>query len=184
MHDHVCPVWAGYLLLNPLRKLYENPKTILSPYIKKTMIVMDIGSAMGYYSLPMAEMVGIEGKVICVDMQEEMLKKLKTRALKSNIDDQIKSHLCSSDSLQIKEMTNKIDFVLASAVVHEVPDSEHFFKEIFEVLKPNKKLLVLEPEKRVLKENFNISMENAKKVGFKIIGNPKIRNKHTVLLQK
>ena len=41
MATRVCRIGAGYLLLNPLRRLFENPDTILSPYIHEGMTVME-----------------------------------------------------------------------------------------------------------------------------------------------
>ena len=70
MAKRVCPVWIGYLLASPIRKLFQNPKKILYHYVKEGMMVLDIGCAMGFFSLPLSEMVGSKGKVICVDVQK------------------------------------------------------------------------------------------------------------------
>ena len=93
MSERVCPVWVGYLLASPLRKFAHNPDKILSPYVKEGMTVLDIGSAMGFFSIPMAQMVGPEGKVICVDMQEKMLERLQKRAHKAGVADRIETRL-------------------------------------------------------------------------------------------
>ncbi len=61
-----CPIWVGYLLLNPLRNLYQSPKKILGPFIREGMIVLDFGCAMGFFTLPLARMVEAGGKVIAV----------------------------------------------------------------------------------------------------------------------
>jgi len=34
MAGKVCPFWIGYLLANPLRRLFQNPDRILGPYVK------------------------------------------------------------------------------------------------------------------------------------------------------
>ena len=59
MSQHVCPFWVGYLLLSPVRKLITNPDRILEPYVRSGMTVMDAGTAMGFFSLPLAELVGV-----------------------------------------------------------------------------------------------------------------------------
>jgi len=89
MAKHVCPVWIGYLLTSPIRKLFQNPQKLLGPYIEKDMVVLGAGCAMGFFSLPAAQMVGENGKVICVDIQKEMIKSLKRRALKAGVIDRI-----------------------------------------------------------------------------------------------
>jgi hypothetical protein len=48
MAERVCPFWVGYILASPVRKLFQNPSKILKPYIKQNMVVLDLGSAMGF----------------------------------------------------------------------------------------------------------------------------------------
>ena len=80
MAKHVCPRWLGYFLLCPLRRLGQKPEKILAPFVSEGMTALDIGPGMGYFSLPMAQMVGPGGKVLCVDVQEKMLRSLGSRA--------------------------------------------------------------------------------------------------------
>lgn len=155
MAERVCPFWIGYLLLSPLRKVFNNPRKILSPFIKPGMFVLDIGPAMGYFSLPLAKMVGESGKIICVDMQERMLQVLLKRAKKRHLENIIDIHLCEQTSLNLNSYQQLIDFALAFYIVHEVPDQLVFFKEIYQTLKPGGKILVAEPAGHVTKERFN-----------------------------
>jgi len=59
---HLCPVWIGYLLASPVRKLSQNPRKILGPYVNEGMTVADIGCAMGFFSLPLAKQSGFTVK--------------------------------------------------------------------------------------------------------------------------
>jgi len=59
-----------------------------------------------------------------------------------------------------------IDFAIAIYVVHEIPHQEKFFKEVFKLLKPDGKLLVVEPNFIVSRQKFNKTLEIAKQVGF------------------
>ena len=65
MAEHVCPAWVGYFPASRLRTLLQNSYRILSAYIRPGMTVLDVGSARGFFSLPIAEMVGPQGKVVC-----------------------------------------------------------------------------------------------------------------------
>ena len=69
MAHQICPTWVGYLLLSPLRKLLENPDKILRCFIREGMTVLEPGCDMGYFTLPVARMVGPRGKVVAVDLQ-------------------------------------------------------------------------------------------------------------------
>ncbi len=184
MGEKVCPVWVGYILLSPVRKWFENPDKLLRPYISERMIVLDVGSAMGFFSLPMAKMVGRSGKVICVDVQEKMLKKLEKRARKAGLADIIETKVCAHHSLGLDDLKGKVDFVLAYAVVHEMPDAANFFAEIFDVLKPGGKIFFAEPKGHVSEEDFEATLALAEEKGFSLVKKWEIRKSRVGLVGK
>ncbi len=69
----ICPWWLAYSFDNPLRRYLHDPRKIVAPYLREGMIAIDIGCGMGYFSSGMAKIVGDAGKVIAVDVQQEML---------------------------------------------------------------------------------------------------------------
>lgn len=79
MSHGVCPFWMGYLLLCPFRRIGQNPGKILAPYVTNGATVLEVGPGMGFFTLPVAKMAGPNGKVVCVDLQEEMLAMLASR---------------------------------------------------------------------------------------------------------
>lgn len=174
-NNHVCPWWLGYTFILPVRKYQHNPERILGPHIKQGMTVMDYGSAMGYFSIPLAQMTGPEGKVYCVDIQEKMLVKLRKRALRYDVSPIITTLLVNKN-YDVKELQNKLDFALLFAVVHEVPDKGGLFKDIFAMLKPGGKVLFAEPKGHVKPADFEKSLLMAKQAGF-IISAEKPMNK-------
>ncbi len=184
MAHRVCPFWIGYLLLVPIRKLWQDPEKILSGYLREGMTVLDIGPAMGYFSIPLARMVGSSGRVICVDMQEKMLAVLGKRAAKAGVSDRIETHLCSQDSLELGDFAGKMDFALAFAMVHEVPDARKLFQEIAVALKPHARLLVAEPRGHVKEKNFVDALCVAGQSGFQVAAEPRIARSHAALLEK
>ena len=184
MAGKVCPVWVGYLLASPVRRLYQNPEKILGRYVEKGMKVLDIGCAMGFFSLPLARMVGASGKVICVDVQEKMITSLEKRARKAGLIERIKTRLCTYNSLGLDDLKEKIDFAFASAVVHEIPDVSNFFSETYETIKPAGRFLVIEPKGHVSEKDFKISVSIAEQNGFKVIDSPQKGRSRVVLLQK
>lgn len=175
----VCPWWLCYAIDNPLRKFIHHPEEMLSPYVKKGQRVIDIGPGMGYFSIPLARMVGQSGHVTAIDIQEKILAALNRRAEKYSVSEIISTYLASPDSLGSH---SPVDFVLAFWMVHEVPDQKRFLGEIYSLLKPKGLFLLVEPKHHVPQEYFFQTLETAKKAGFLIKENPKIKMSYSALL--
>ena len=184
MAERVCPPWIGFWLANPLRKLFQNPAKILGDYVKPGMTVLDIGCAMGFFSMGMAKLVGESGKVIAIDLQEEMINGLKKRADRAGLMKRIQPRVCTSDSLCLNDLAGDIDFALAFYVVHEVPDPAAFFADIFLALKPGGTLYVVEPKGHVTKDSYTKMEAIAQTAGFKISSTRKPSLKFATLFEK
>jgi ubiquinone/menaquinone biosynthesis C-methylase UbiE len=181
---HVCPWWIGYFLLSPLRRILQDPDRILAPYVREGMTVLEIGPGMGFFSLPLARLVGRSGRIICVDVQERMLNKLRRRAQKSGLLDRITAILADGNSLHIEKYEGQIDFALAFAVVHEVSDQGRMIDEVYRSLKSESLLLVSEPKSHVTEEDFQATIESARARGFREEASLDIRKSYSVLLRK
>lgn len=184
MSRRVCPWWLGYLLASPIRKLWQDPATILRPYIREGMTVLEPGPGMGFFTLEVAKIVGKTGHVIAVDVQEKMLESLKRRLAKSDLLDRVDVRLASSDSLNIDDQKTSIDFTFAFAVVHEMQDPASFFQQVAAASKANAKLLLVEPGGHVSDSLFQNELSAAAKAGFQPVGHPTIGRSHSVLLEK
>jgi 2-polyprenyl-3-methyl-5-hydroxy-6-metoxy-1,4-benzoquinol methylase len=180
---HVCPWWLGYFLLNPFRKYGQDPEKIMGKYIKKGMTLIDYGSAMGYFSLPMARMTGSTGKVFCFDIQQKMLNKLMKRAKRNGLAPWIKPVLIVDDS-KLSEVNEAADFALLFAVAHEVPNREKLFINLSNMLKKDALLVFAEPRGHVKPDDFEESVAFAEKAGFQNIESLNISRSYAVLLQK
>ena len=177
-NTHVCPWWLCFTFDNPIRKIIHDPVKILSPYVHKGDTAIDIGPGMGYFSIPMAELVGPSGHVTAIDIQPKMLSALMGRAHKKGISDRIKTHLASPESIGIHE---KADFLLAFWMVHEVPDQQRFLSEIRNIMKPDGLFLMVEPVMHVSMKSFSRAIETAKEIGFSIKESPKIHMSRSVV---
>jgi ubiquinone/menaquinone biosynthesis C-methylase UbiE len=177
----VCPWWLCFTFDNPLRKLLHNPEAILSPYVRLGSTVIDIGAGMGYFSIPLARLVGPTGHVIAIDVQAKMLAALTGKARRGGISDRIQPHLASSDSLGNHPQA---DFVMAFWMVHEVPNHRIFLTEIFGFLKTKGLLLLVEPILHVRKKVFLRTVQTASEIGFIVKDMPKIRLSHSVLFTR
>jgi ubiquinone/menaquinone biosynthesis C-methylase UbiE len=134
--------------------------------------------------LPLARLVGTEGKVLAVDSQAGMIKRLSRKAKRTGLLGRLEPRLCTSDSLELDDYEAQVDFALAFAVVHEVPDASNLFREILCVLKPAGRLLLAEPRGHVSEADFEATITAAETAGFNSLSHPGIRRSRTVLLEK
>jgi predicted methyltransferase len=74
MPREVFPWWAGYLLLFPARRLLQDPRKILAPYVSEGMTVLEPGPAMGFFTLELARLVGPAGRVIADEIRPSRFK--------------------------------------------------------------------------------------------------------------
>ncbi len=177
----VCPWWLCFTFDNRFRVLFHDPETLLSPYIKPGDTVIDIGPGMGYFTIPLARLVGPTGHVTAIDVQAKMLSALARRAEKRGVSERITPYLAEPDSLGNHP---KADFILAFYMVHEVRDKEKFISEIYNLLKPGGLFLLVEPIVHVSKKSFLQTMQTAKEIGFIVKDTPKIRMSHSALLTR
>lgn len=173
-----CTFWMIRSFDNPLRRFFQNPRAILDGLVKEGQTVIDIGCAIGYFSLAMARMVGAKGTVIAVDVNPEPLKVLQHRAAKAGMEERIKRHACTQESLGVSE---HVDFALAFWMVHEVPDQAHLFQEIHSLLNPEAHLLMVEPKVHVSRASFEDSVKIAEQNGFVVRSRPDIGWSRAVL---
>jgi ubiquinone/menaquinone biosynthesis C-methylase UbiE len=178
---HVCPWWLAYTFDNPLRRFLHHPHKILADYVSAGMTVMDLGCGMGYFSLGLAELVGEKGKVIAVDLQQEMLDITLKRAGRKNLAERIIPHRAEPDSINI---ATPVDFILAFWMVHEVPDPAVLFSEAAAVLRPKTKLFYAEPLFHVPEKRFRELLAAADRAGLRFRQNLSIRFSRAALLEK
>jgi ubiquinone/menaquinone biosynthesis C-methylase UbiE len=163
--ERVCPPWIGYFLLNPLRKLVENPRKIFEPFVREGMTVLEPGCAMGFFTLPLARMVGPSGRVIALEIQEKMLSVLGRRAEKAGLSDRIELRRIVTDEYGLEDLYGQVDLAAAIHMVHEVPNKNRFFEEMWKVLRPGGNLLIIEPKGHVSKEAFEATTDMAAEAG-------------------
>jgi ubiquinone/menaquinone biosynthesis C-methylase UbiE len=180
----ICPWWLGCFLVSPLRRLMQDPKTILRPFVTEGMVVIEPGCGMGFFTIEMARLVGPRGKVIAVDLQPKMLAGLQRRARKAGVADRIDARLADSDRLNVDDLAGRVDFALVFAVVHELPDESLFFAEMHRTLRPDGKILVAEPKGHVTAAKFQASMEAASRLGFRMKDGPAIKGSRAAVLER
>jgi ubiquinone/menaquinone biosynthesis C-methylase UbiE len=178
---HVCPAAHSGWLYAPGRKLFNSPRRILAGLVGEGDIAVDLGCGPGFFSLPLAEMVGETGRVIAVDIQEEMLARLSLRAEQAGLAARIQPHHASPAAIGV---TDHADFALAFWMVHEVRDKDGFLSEVFGILREVGRFLLVEPRGHVTKDEFRKTVERAQGAGFVPVTEPRVGFSRAVLFNR
>ncbi len=184
MAHRVCPWWLGYFLLVPLRRLWQDPREILAPFVTSGATVLEPGPGMGFFTLELARRVGPSGRVIAVDVQPKMLDALRRRARRAGLEGRIEARLAAESSLGVDDLAGKVDFVLAFAVVHELADARGFFGDVAKALVAGGRILVAEPSGHVSEEELGKTLETAARAGLQLVERPAVRASRTALLMR
>ena len=182
MSHHVCPWWVGYLLLLPMRRVWQRPRKVLGPLIREGMTVLEPGAGMGFFSLDVARMVGPTGRVVALDIQERMLEVLRRRARKTELLDLIDIRLAEPGWMGVADLAGRVDLVLAIFVVHEMPEPGAFFVEARRTLRPGGRLLLAEPRGHVSEHAFAESLQAASRAGLSLLGEHRFPGARAVVL--
>lgn len=100
--------------------------------IKEGDIVLDLGCGAGIDCFLAAKRVGEKGRVIGVDMTEEMIKKARLNAEKQGVKN-LEFILAEIENLPLKD--DSIDIIITNCVVNLTPDKSKAFKESYRVLR-------------------------------------------------
>ena len=170
--NRVCPVELANSLDNVVRRWLQDPRKILSPFVREGMTVLDVGCGPGFFAVEAANLVGPRGKVVAADLQEGMLEKLRKKVYHTPLADRIKPVVCEPNRINVSDA---IDFVLAFWMVHEVKDKESFFKQLFSILKDGGSMLVVEPKLfHVSHREFGATLTIAEDSGFGVSPGPRV----------
>ncbi|MDJ0622503.1 MAG: class I SAM-dependent methyltransferase [Desulfocapsaceae bacterium] len=180
-NKRICPVERAGSLDSRLRRLVQNPHTILQPFVQEAMTVIDLGCGPGFCTLDMASLVGPLGRVIACDVQTGMLDKLQAKIQGTDLEERIILHKCDNRNIGIDE---KVDFILAFYVVHELADQQSFFKEVMAILKIQGALLIIEPPLHVSRKDFDETISIGQQAGLLVEEGPRVFLSKTILMKK
>jgi len=114
-----------------------NPVALAS--LRKGEIVLDLGSGAGLDCFLAAKKVGEKGKVIGVDMTEEMIKKARAIAQENGYKN-VEFRLGEIEELPIEDCS--VDVVISNCVVNLSPDKQKVFQEAHRVLKTGGRIMI------------------------------------------
>ncbi len=122
------------LVDNGFRRLWRRPKRFLSGFLTTGAVAADLGCGPGFFTLPMAQIVGRGGKVFAVDTDEKSIEILKLK-LSNRMYQNVDARLASAADLSFIS-DQSVDFVMGDGVLCCMADRVLGVREITRVLKP------------------------------------------------
>lgn len=137
-------VYADWLT-RPERQREEQPDRLVNSLdIQPGATVVDLGAGVGYFTWRLARKVGRAGKVIAVDIQQEMLDMLAVNLRERGIEN-VETVLATPQDPRLPQAA--VDLVLLVDVYHELAHPALTLAHISRSLKPTGRLVVVEYRK-------------------------------------
>jgi 2-polyprenyl-3-methyl-5-hydroxy-6-metoxy-1,4-benzoquinol methylase len=169
-------IWAnGYLLMleRDERRDFQKPEEVMKALnLKNGERVADIGAGSGYFTVPVARAVGPTGRVLALDIRQEMLDYLDFRLRAEGLENVDLKKVEPDDPLLPK---GSVDTILMVDVLHYIKERTAYARKLREALSPGGRLIVIDyrpkpfeerpwgppPEQQMSKESVDEDMAGA-----------------------
>lgn len=124
---------------------FSEPKSnVLQMGLKEGMKVGEFGAGSGHYALAAAHIVGHNGKVYAIDVQEDILKHLKDSAHRQHLRniETVWGNIEKPGGTKLRDYT--LDAVIIANTLFQVENKKGVIDEVNRVLRPGGKLLVID----------------------------------------
>jgi ubiquinone/menaquinone biosynthesis C-methylase UbiE len=133
------PPWATRYLEGPLRRRFASAEqTLRRSGLEPGMCVLEVGPGGGYLSERAASIVGEAGRLVCLDLQIEMLHKVRARIGAAG------AELVQASGSLLPFRDGSFDLVFLVTVLGEIPEKRAAMEEFARVLRAGGTLAVTE----------------------------------------
>ncbi|HZP02996.1 MAG TPA: class I SAM-dependent methyltransferase [Terriglobia bacterium] len=149
----------------PERDEEEQPSVVVDALsLRGGEVVADLGAGSGYFTFRLAHKVGEKGKVLAVDIQEEMLETVRRRAEASNL---ANVEVVKASETDPRLPVNGVDAVLIVDVYHELSHPFEVMTKVRQALRPGGRVVCVEYRKEdpkvPIKEVHKMTVEQLRK---------------------
>jgi ubiquinone/menaquinone biosynthesis C-methylase UbiE len=178
-----CPSWLAFLveLDNPVFRNNRASAIIGGLDLAPGMRALDAGCGPGRLTIPLAQAIGPEGRVVALDVQPEMLSRAKGKAERLRLRN-IEFHQGRLGAGELK--FDPFDRAVLVTVLGEIPDQEAALRELFAIIKPKGVLAISEVIADPHFQSRSRVLVLANKVGFREKARKGGRLAYTLYLEK
>jgi len=131
--SRACPYSWRWMLDNlPRRVVHPLRSTVDGFHIDKGQTVLEVGPGTGYFTVEVARRLGVEGLLVCVDIQPEMIGALRRRLLRKGV---VNALPVVGNALGLPLAEGSVDCAFLVTVLGEVPDRAKALVELRRVLR-------------------------------------------------
>jgi len=151
MHGKRFAASEAHRLDAPARQLWLPPAEVIAALrLRAGDTIADVGAGTGYFSLPLAQAAGPEGKVYAVDAQEEMLAHLRQKLEEVSVCNVELIH-AEAESTALPDACCSLVFL--ANVWHEFADRSAVLDESRRILKHRGRIAIIDWRPDVAREN-------------------------------
>ena len=137
---HLGAAW----LERPTREREERTDLLIAALpLESDAVVADIGAGTGYFAFPIAQRIPA-GRVLAVDIQQEMLDIIEARKIEKRVQN-VDTVLSTPNDTRLPE--NQVDLILIVDAYHEFSDPLAMGQSMARALKPGGRLVLIEYRK-------------------------------------
>lgn len=146
-HDRSAEEWVE-ILEREDRDEWQKPDEVVGALaLEPGQDVADIGAGSGYFSARIARVVGPQGKVFAVDIQQDLMDHLAARAEREGLPNLVPT-LGTPDDPGLT--AGSVDLIFICDVVHHIENRQPYYAKLAKALKPGGKLAIVDFYKREL----------------------------------
>jgi arsenite methyltransferase len=136
-----CSELAYQHMNDPSRDSWQQPKAVIQALnVSPGARVADLGAGGGYFTWPLAEAVGPDGKVYAVDINETGLRMIEQEAKVRHVSN-VKPVLASPTDSKLPE---PVDLVFSCDTYHHMSDRVAYFRSLADYVRENGRVAILD----------------------------------------
>lgn len=137
-----CAEWAYRQMNDPSRDAWQQPKTVIQALaIASGSRVADLGAGGGYFTWPLAEAVGPEGRVYAVDVDDTALRIIEQEMAQRGVTN---VELVRAAPTDARLPETGVDLIFTCNTYHHLPDRTGYFKSLARFLRPEGRIAIIE----------------------------------------